>query len=121
MVNDLLSDAVEQLLADASPPRRVREIEAGGSAEELWAVVAGSGFADALVPEERGGAGLGLSGALPILHACGRHALPVPLAHTMAVRAVLAAAGHPWPEGAATFAEAATDEVGATVCRRVPI
>ncbi len=120
MVNDLLSDAVEQLLADASPPRRVREIEAGGSAEELWAVVAGSGFADALVPEERGGAGLGLSGALPILHACGRHALPVPLAHTMAVRAVLAAAGHPWPEGAATFAEAATDEVGATVCRRVP-
>jgi alkylation response protein AidB-like acyl-CoA dehydrogenase len=117
--HDLVADTVEQLLAEASAPRRVREIEAGGSPAALWSAVAGSGFADALVPEDRGGAGLGLAGAFPIVLACGRHAVPVPFAHTMAVRALLAAAGAPWPEGPVSFSPAAGGGPGVT-CLRVP-
>jgi alkylation response protein AidB-like acyl-CoA dehydrogenase len=118
--HDLVSDTVEQLLAEASPPRRVREIEEGGSSSALWGAIAESGFLDALVPEEHGGAALGLSGALPILLACGRHAVPVPLAHTMVVRAILATAAKAWPDGPATFARAATSDGAAVTCLRVP-
>ncbi len=117
---DLVTDAVEQLLAEASTPRRVREIEDGGSPAALWRAIAESGFADALVPEERGGAALGLSGALPIVLACGRHALPVPLAHTLAVRALLAAAGKAWPDGPATFARETPGDGPGLTCHRVP-
>jgi alkylation response protein AidB-like acyl-CoA dehydrogenase len=117
--HDPVADAVEQLLADASAPRRVRAIEEGGSPAALWRAIEASGFADALVPEGRGGAGLGLSGALPIVLACGRHAVPVPFAETMAVRAVLACAGQAWPEGPASFARAAAGG-GAVTCHRVP-
>jgi acyl-CoA dehydrogenase len=121
MASDLVSDSVEQLLGEACAPRRVREIEDGGSPAGLWRAIQESGFADALVPEARGGAGLGLGGAFPIVHACGRHAVPVPFAQTMVVRAVLASAGEAWPEGAATFAEAAAAPDGdGVVCHRVP-
>jgi acyl-CoA dehydrogenase len=118
--HDLVSDGIEQLLAEVSPPRRVREVEAGGDAAALWRAVAESGFADALVPEARGGAGLGLAGSLPVVLACGRHALPVPLAHTLFVRGVLAEAGQPWPDGPATLARAAADEGRGVTCLRVP-
>lgn len=112
MTTDLISDTVEQLLREASTPRRVRDVEEGGSPAVVWSAIADSGFADALVPEAQGGAGLGLCGAFAILYACGRHAVPVPLAHTMVVRAVLATAGRAAPEGSATFAEAAPGASG---------
>lgn len=116
---DLVSDTVEQLLAEASAPRRVREIEAGGSTRALWQAIVESGFADALVPEDRGGAGLGLGGVLAIVLACGRHAVPLPFAHTMAVRALLADAGARWPDGPATVALAMADDVAGITCLRV--
>jgi alkylation response protein AidB-like acyl-CoA dehydrogenase len=118
--HDLVTDAVEQLLGQASTPRRVREVEDGASHAALWRAIQESGFADALVPEEEGGAGLGLSGAFPIVLACGRHAVPVPFAQTMVVRAVLAGAGKEWPEGPATFARAAEADGAAVTCLRVP-
>jgi alkylation response protein AidB-like acyl-CoA dehydrogenase len=118
--HDLVADGIEQLLAEVSTPRRVREMEEGHGAAAPWRAVQESGFADALVPEARGGAGLGLAGALPIVLACGRHALALPLAHTLVVRAVVASAGEAWPEGPATFARAAASEGGGLICQRVP-
>ena len=61
------------------------------------------------MPEAHGGAGLGLRDAFAVFEACGRHALPLPLAQTMLARALLAA-GRPraarraasrWPSTAA--------------------
>lgn len=121
MTQDLVADSVEQLLAELCTPRRVREIEAGGSGADLWREILLSGFADALVPEASGGPGLGLAGAFPILLACGRHAVPLPLAPTMMVRAVLATAGQRAPEGPATLASCRHMAEGAPVeCPRVP-
>jgi acyl-CoA dehydrogenase len=119
--HDLVADTVEQLLAEASTPRRVREVEGGGSPAATWRAIQESGFADALVPEAQGGAGLGLSGAFPLVVACGRHAVPVPFAQTLVVRAALAEAGRTWPDGPATFAEAAAPAPGGGVtCLGVP-
>jgi acyl-CoA dehydrogenase len=120
MSNDLISESIDRLLADICTPRRVREIEAGGSANALWRAVQESGFANALVPEARGGGGLGLADALPIFLACGRHVVPVPLAHTMVVRAVAAACDLRAPNGPATFAVDGLEDGQGLTCHRVP-
>ncbi|MCW0197371.1 acyl-CoA dehydrogenase [Sphingopyxis sp.] len=79
----------ERMLESLSPPATVRAVEAGGSADALWDGLAASGFLDALVPEERGGAGLPLAEAGALWQALGRHAVPLPVGETMLARALL--------------------------------
>ena len=94
-----LEAAFGQLLAARCTPEVVRRIERGEAADGLWRDLADSGFADALVPEAQGGAGLALRDVLPLVQACGEYALPLPFAETMAARAVLAHAGQTAPAG----------------------
>lgn len=91
--DDLFAAAYERLLAEQCTPAAVRQIERGASPAALWSQIEASGFLDALVNEAAGGAGLTLAQALPLIEAEGRHALPLPAAHTMFVRAALASEG----------------------------
>jgi acyl-CoA dehydrogenase len=118
-MDDLLADALKQLLEDRCTPAVVRAIENGGSADEFWAQIEESGFADALVPEAQGGAGLALSDAFPLFELCGSHALPVPLAHTMVARAMLASAGIAPPRGSIAIAATRTVPFGRVADRVV--
>ena len=119
-MDDLLTDALRQLLQDRCTPQVVRDIEAGDSSEPLWRLLEESGFADALVPEDEGGAGLSLSQAFPLLELCGAYAVPVPLAETMLARAVLAEAGVARPAGSIAFGQASADSDGRLSCALVP-
>ncbi|RCX08555.1 acyl-CoA dehydrogenase family protein [Extensimonas vulgaris] len=105
-MDDLFSDAVQQLLSAQCTPQVVRAIEAGGAHAALWQQLEDAGFADALVPESAGGAGLGLADVQGVLMQCGAHALPLPLGETLLARGLLAAAGVARPAGAITLAEA---------------
>ncbi len=105
MQDDLFADAVRQLLHSQCTPQAVRAIESGGSPQALWGHLAEAGFADALVPEAQGGAGLGLAQVYDVWTLCGAYALPVPLAETMVARALLAHAGEEIPVGLVTLAE----------------
>ncbi len=105
-MDDLFSDAVDQLLSAQCAPQVVRAIEAGGAHAALWQQLEDAGFADALVPESAGGAGLGLADVQGVLMQCGAHALPLPLGETLLARGLLAAAGVARPRGAITLAEA---------------
>jgi len=105
-----LAEPFERLLADACPPAQVRAIERGGDARPLWERLEASGFVDTLVPESAGGAGLRLADAFALFVVEGRHALPLPLAQTMLVRALLAQAGIAAPPG--SIAIAARTRVG---------
>jgi acyl-CoA dehydrogenase len=121
VTQDMLTDSVERLLADSCTPARIREIEGGAPIDALWRVLHDSGFMDALIPETAGGAGLNLSSVFPIVLACGRHAVPAPLAQTMLVRAMLAAAGIEAPSGPITIAAVAQSEQDdALACARAP-
>jgi acyl-CoA dehydrogenase len=111
--DDLLADSIEQLLASCATPQAVRAIEDGASADDLWQAIEVSGYCDALVGEAQGGAGLGLSDVFPILEACGGHALPLPLAQTIAARALLAQAGREPPAGPIALASTPPDGDGA--------
>jgi len=121
MMDQILTDSFEQLILEQCDPARIRRIEAGEPTESLWALLHESGFMDALVPEDRGGAGLGLRDVADLFIACGRHALPVPVAHTALARAELSLAGIEPPSGSITLADRCrVDESGTIVASAVP-
>jgi acyl-CoA dehydrogenase len=110
-MDDLFADAVRQLLADQCTPQHVRDIEAAATAKSvapLWRHLEDAGFADALVPETAGGAGLGLADIYPVLELCGQYALPLPLGDTLLARALLARQGVTRPAGSIALAPHAT-------------
>ncbi len=109
MVDNLLADSIEAFLAGCCDLPRVRSVEAdqsGVQSAALWNEIEDTGFADALVDEAHGGAGLAWDEAGAVALACGRHAVPVALPTTMVARAALAEAGIPIPAGAITIATA---------------
>ncbi len=93
MLDDELLGPFQRLLEDVCTPAFVRAVDAGGDAAGLWDALEGSGFLDALVAEEAGGAGLSLGEVGPLIMALGAHAAPAAIAETMAGRALLAQAG----------------------------
>jgi hypothetical protein len=117
----LLFESMDRFLAGCSTPAVVREVERGQGAAALWAELESSGYAELLVDESAGGAGLGLPEAFALWLACGRHALPLPLAQTAWVRAVLPLAGLDAPSGPLTLAaQCSRDVQGAWRCQNVP-
>jgi acyl-CoA dehydrogenase len=114
-MESLLAESVEDFFVRHCDLRAVRHIEAGASAQALWLQVLESGYADALVLDTLGGAGLSLSEAAPIVFGCGRHVLPLPLGQTLAVRAALAARALEVPQGPITIAPIATRSAGGAI------
>ena len=103
-MDELFTQALHDLLEAHCTPTVVRAVERAdgqaGSAQAgsgLWQVIDGSGFANAMVPESAGGAGLSLAQAFPLFELCGRFAVPLPLAETMLARAWAASHGLEWP------------------------
>lgn len=106
MQDDLMLDAFEALLKHVATPAAIRAIEAGGSSTAAWQALEESGFCDALVAEQHGGAGLDLAAAFSLIEACGTHALPLPMAQTMLARLLLTQAGEEVPAGPIAIATA---------------
>ncbi len=121
-MEDLLADALRQLLHDQCTPAVVRQIEQSGDAAALWAAIDSSGFADALVPEAQGGSGLPLGEVLGVMALCGHFTLPVPLAETMVARSMLASSGlHDQARGRITLAQGHVLNDGCLVCAGVQL
>jgi alkylation response protein AidB-like acyl-CoA dehydrogenase len=87
--------AVRDLLANACDAQARREAwdAPNGRVPGLWKRLAEMGATGLVVPEHFGGAGLDLTGAVPLFIEAGRAALPEPLAATAAGAALLAQAG----------------------------
>lgn len=111
-MDTLFSDALRDLLQDQCTPQTVRAIEAQPDVRPLWDTLQASGFADALVAERLGGAGLALTDAFHLFALCGTYAVPLPLAETMWARALLSQQGVAVPAGSITFAKAQTAPQG---------
>lgn len=107
MMDDILSQALQDLLAAHCTPTVLRAIEreqqsgedsqSTPAAAALWRALDDSGFANALVPESRGGAGLSLAQGFVLFELCGQFVLPLPLPETMLVRAWAVKRGVPAP------------------------
>ena len=92
-MDNLLQDSLERLLQDLCVPSSIGEIEARGDASSIWGAINESGFADLLIDEDLGGAGLTWSDAFSLFYLCGQYSLPTPLGATAYARSVLAAKG----------------------------
>jgi len=125
-MDDLFSDALRQLLQGQCTPQVVRAVESGESskqnesARQLWGHIEESGFADALVPEDEGGAGLSLQEVFPLLELCGTFAVPVPLGETVLARGLLAQAGLWRPRGSIALSRVTSAGDGRLSCALVP-
>ncbi|KXU82225.1 acyl-CoA dehydrogenase [Paraburkholderia monticola] len=102
----MFTEAIEAILDDCATPEAIRAIENGGPAASIWNAVEEAGFLELLSPESAGGAGLSLSAVEPVLRAFGRYAVPVPLAQSIAARALLRDTGVATPVGMTTLAGA---------------
>jgi 3-oxocholest-4-en-26-oyl-CoA dehydrogenase beta subunit len=71
-----------EILKDRTSTERLREVEAGGDRfdRELWRELGSAGLLSLALPEEYGGAGLGLVELARVLVEVGRTVAPVPLA-----------------------------------------
>ncbi len=103
-MDNIFGDAAERLFAQTCTPDVIRQAEQGQPSRDAWQASEDAGFADALVLEDHGGAGLGLADALPVVLAAGRHLCPYPIAHTLVARAWLSRAQRPQASGAIALA-----------------
>ncbi|CUU56078.1 Acyl-CoA dehydrogenase [Parafrankia irregularis] len=89
---DALRELAAELFAKRSPVARVTAVEATEERvdRELWADLGGAGLLGVALPEELGGAGLGLVEAAIVCVEQGRVVAPVPLLWTIAAARVLA-------------------------------
>jgi acyl-CoA dehydrogenase len=76
----------------------IRKAGQGPVAAEVWQAIVTSGFVDALICEEQGGAGLSMSDVHPLLLACGKQLLPPAYGQTVLARALISSAGQRSPE-----------------------
>lgn len=84
-----------QIFGDLTTVERQRAVESGGDRfdADLWRAVLDAGLISLPIPEEYGGAGLGLIEASRVLIEAGRTVAPVPLAPVYAAAAAIAAYG----------------------------
>lgn len=120
-MNNSYASMFEAALADFLTDERMRAIEAGAPDAGLWREVESLGYADALIPDDLGGAGLSLAQVAPLLCAAARVGLNHPLGETMVARALLAPAGWKNDGTCIALAPALASQPGkAVACAQVP-
>ena len=109
---ELLAQTARDFVRTNSPLSRLRALrdaqDSEGFSREVWQEMAQLGWAGILIPEEYGGAGLGLADLAVVLEAAGRNLAPEPFLSTVLLGGqLLADAGSPeqkqtWLPGIAT-------------------
>lgn len=112
----MFTEAIEKILNDLCTPAQVRAVENGDRATALWRELEDGGFLELLTPEVADGAGLSLAAVFPIFLAFGRYALPLPVAQSIAARALMRDCRHAPPTGMLTLAGSAYREADGGVC-----
>ena len=106
----IVADAAARIFADLADPQTLNREKDDGWKAPLWRALENAGLPLAWVPDHLGGAGASLADGFAILGETGRHALPVPIAETLAAGWLLAQAAIPSPAGAMTVAPVRANE-----------
>lgn len=103
-VSAILLDQADRLFRLYAGKDILAAADGGAWPEALWRAVEEAGLPLALVPEDAGGAGLGMPDAARLLRRSAYHTVPLPLAETLVGAALWAEAGGAVPEGSITLA-----------------
>jgi acyl-CoA dehydrogenase len=82
-LRNILEDSVNRLFSDQLDWTALHKYEKNGWPTDLWEHVTEQGMDKVLASEEAGGMAGSWSDAYPIIRACGRYAVPVPLPETI--------------------------------------
>ena len=104
---EMLRDTATRLFADHTDAAALRAAEQGTWPARAWATVEEAGLHRALVDEDAGGYGLGVTDAFSLLRIAGEFCLPLPLAETLLAGWLLAGARIAMPDGPLTVAPVA--------------
>jgi acyl-CoA dehydrogenase len=100
----LLADTCARLFTDQVSPALIESAEKGVWPDALWQMLEENGLTLPQIPESHGGAGGTWSDAHVVLAACGRFAVPLPVAETMIGAWLLSASRLNVPLGPITVA-----------------
>jgi len=100
----LLADTCARLFTDQVTPALIESAEKGAWPAALWRILEENGLTLPQIPETRGGAGGAWGDAHVVLAACGRFAVPLPVAETMIGAWLLSESGLDVPLGPLTVA-----------------
>ena len=114
ILRELLQESINRILREQITPAVLQSAEAGEWNLLLHGVLNDGGFTRALATEDFGGVGASWSDVFPIVQACGRYALPLPVPETLVATWLLDRSGIQIPEGSLTIAEA---DAGTTLSR----
>lgn len=104
MSGDLLRDSCARLFADLATRGAIEAAERGEFPSAMWDAVEDAGLARPQVAEASGGSGGTWLDAWTVLREAGRHAVPLPVAETVAGSWILAQAGIAVPAGPLSLA-----------------
>ena len=95
----MLEDTVNRLFGDRLGWDALTAIEEQGFPAALWAETVEQGINKVLADEYTGGMGVGWADAYPVLRACGRHAVPLPVVESIIAEWLARQAGVRLPAG----------------------
>lgn len=95
----MLEDSVDRLFGDRLGWDRLTAIEEQGFPSALWIEAVEQGITRVLAEEDAGGLGIGWADAYPVLRACGRHAVPLPVAEAAIAETLARGTGIALPDG----------------------
>ena len=98
-LRNILEDSVNRLFSDQLDWSALEKHEKNGWPADLWAHVTEQGMDKVLAREEAGGMSGSWSDAYPIIRACGRYAVPVPLPETILAHWIAAQSNQDLREG----------------------
>lgn len=110
--DDIILSSARRLFSDVADIQSVIAAGDDGWKERLWTGIEETGLNIAALPEELGGAGIGVQQSLAILRVAGNMALSAPLAETILAGWMLGSAGLEMPAGKIAFGPASfSDEI----------
>lgn len=101
-IKTLIENSISSLFENYRDSDAVATMESGGFPEKYWRDIYDGGWTRMALPEEDGGAGMGLPGAYLLMRLSGYHAVPLPLVEALLGTYLLGIAGVPIPEGMLT-------------------
>ena len=119
-VRDLLVSSARSIFETAVTKDVIDAAESGRFAQHLWQSIEDNGLDFALVPEDKGGAGVSFADAAAILRVAGAAAAPAPLADSMIARWLLADCGLDADPGPLTVAQPGDEAFEATTVAGAP-
>lgn len=103
-ISALIEDTINNIFTSYADSNAVSTMEAGEFPEDVWRDIFEGGWTSIALPEEDGGAGLGLAGAYIPIRLSGYHTVPLPLVEALLSTYLLNIVGLQVPVGLTTIA-----------------